>query len=358
MFCGGGSAGHVIPNIALIRELEGSYICEYMGTDGIERDICRRETVKFYRFDAVKLIRGKIIANLAIPFRLIKSVKQARAILLKARPDLLFCKGGYAALPPAIAARRLGIPVIAHESDLSPGIANRITSLFAEVTLTSFPETAEKFRRGLYAGAPVRREITCGNRAKAMEKFGLDARQTVIIFGGGSGSAAINDCVRITAADICRDYNIIHICGKGNLRTADIYGYVQLEYTQDMASVYACADCAVARCGSNSAFELMANKIPTLFIPLENRRSRGDQAENAQYFYKSGLCRVLKQSLLTAEKLQEEIRATMGDRKLKKALSSYSFESGNTRIKAEIVRYAEGNDAKARSRACKAVPDS
>lgn len=340
MFCGGGSAGHVMPNFAIMRALQGRYEVEYMGTDGIESALCRGEGIKFFTFAAPKFVRGKICENLAIPFRLKKSVACARDILLKEKPGVLFCKGGYVSLPPALAAKKLGIPVIAHESDFTPGLANKIISRFAEVTLTSFPETAERFARGRYAGAPIRKEACKGGRARAMEKFGLDARPTVIVFGGGSGSAAISAALRQVIPQICAEYNVLHICGRGNKIESAVHGYVQIEFERDMGAVYACADCAVARSGSNSAFELMANRIPTLFIPLENRATRGDQLKNAQYFAGAGLCRILRQRELTPEKLKDEIFALMNDREIKRALSGYNFPRGNEKIAAEIERVA------------------
>ncbi len=337
MFCGGGSAGHVMPNMALCGDLGGKYECLYMGTDGIEHEICGRYGLRFYSFPAPKFVRGKVLCNLALPFKLIKSVKKSREILAGVRPDLLFCKGGYASLPPAIAAAKLGIPVIAHESDLTPGLANKIISRRAEVTLTAFPETARKFGRGLYAGAPIRRDALkdCGGVKKS-------GRPTVIVFGGGSGSRALNDCVRRAAPLLCKRYDVIHVCGKGNVVKTDIEGYIQMEFARDMGRLYAVADCAVARCGANSAFELIINAVPTLFIPLENRRSRGDQLENARYFQRAGVCHVMRQPQLRAGTLIEGIDEVLRDKELKKQLAEYNLQPGNRRIIAEIERYAEG----------------
>lgn len=335
MFCGGGSAGHVMPNIALCEELGKRYECLYMGTDGIEREICGRYGIPFYAFPAPKFVRGKVLCNLALPFRLVKAIKRARGILAEVRPDLLFCKGGYVSLPPALAAAKPGIPVIAHESDLTPGLANRIISRRAEVTLTAFPETAERFCRGLYAGAPIRRDAMkdCGGDIKK-------ARPTVIVFGGGSGSKVLNDCVRRAAPALCKRYDVIHICGKGNVQKQNTEGYIQTEFARDMGRLYAVADCAVARCGANSAFELIINRVPTLFIPLENRRSRGDQLQNARYFERAGVCRVLRQSQLNAATLADGIDGVMRDGELKKRLDEYNLQPGNGRIIAEIERYA------------------
>ena len=337
MFCGGGSAGHVMPNIAICGDICDKYSCIYMGTDGIEREICGRYGIEFYSFTAPKFVRGKLLCNLSLPFKLIKAVKQSRVILQRTHPDLLFCKGGYASLPPAIAAAKLGIPVITHESDLSPGLANKIISRRAEVTLTAFPETAEKFSRGLYAGAPIRKDALADRGGHEVKK---SRRPTIIIFGGGSGSRTLNECVRRAAPLLCKRYEVIHICGKGNVEKLDIDGYVQTEFARDIGRLYAVADCAVSRCGANSAFELIINGVPTLFIPLENRRSRGDQKENARYFERAGVCHVLGQPQLSAGALIESIDGVLRDRGLKERLKEYNLQPGNRRIIAEIERYA------------------
>ena len=340
MFCGGGSAGHVMPNIALANELSHGYTAEYMGTDGIEYAVCRAEGIKFFMLSAPKLTRGKIAANLSVPCKLQRSVREAREILSREMPDLLFCKGGYASLPPALAAKKLHIPVIAHESDLTPGLANKIISRFAAITLTSFPETAEKIKNGRYSGPPVRRQAMAGGRTRAREKFGLDERPTVLVYGGGSGSRAINEALRGTLKKLCEEYNVLHICGRGNLLNANIYGYVQREFVENIGEAYACADCAVARAGSGSAFELLINGIPALFVPLENGATRGDQVKNAEYFEKRGLCRVLRERRLDPDTLRENILELMKDDSIRSTLAAYEPSCGNRRILAEIERVA------------------
>ena len=156
MFCGGGSAGHVIPNIALIEQLKNSYSTYYMGTGAIEEKICQSNGVEFFKFDAVKLVRGKIFCNLLIPFKLLRSIKQAGEIIDKVKPDLLFCKGGYVCYPSAVAAYKRHIPVITHESDISAGLTNRLIAKKCKRVLTSFPNTAKHFKNGVYTGPPMR----------------------------------------------------------------------------------------------------------------------------------------------------------------------------------------------------------
>lgn len=336
MFCGGGSAGHVIPNIALCDQLKGQFELCYTGTCAIEKDICGTHGIDFYEFDAVKLVRGKILRNLAIPFKLIKSIKQCEAIMEKQSPDLLFCKGGYASLPPAFAAKKFGIPVLTHESDLTPGLANRLIARKCRRVLTAFPTTARKFKNGVYAGTPLRRELFGRDKLLAKREYRLDLRPTVIVLGGGSGSKKINEYVRAIAPKLCESYNILHVCGKGNTVYSSVYGYKQVEFIEDMGLAYAAADYAVARCGANSAHELIALKIPTLFIPLENKSSRGDQLCNAEYFANLGLCHVMHENELYKTNLLQKIEELIKDKNLKAALEGYTFKRGNERIIEEI----------------------
>lgn len=335
-FCGGGSAGHVMPNVALIEELKGEYEISYIGTDAIERDICRARGIKFVPFDGVKLQRGKILVNLKIPFRLLKSVRQCKKIIEAEKPDLLFCKGGYACVPPAIAAAKAKIPVLTHESDLSMGLANKFIARKCRRVLTAFPSTSRKLKNGVYAGTPMRADLFGRDKDTEKRKLGLDNRPVILVFGGGSGSEIINENIRKIAAKLCRTFNVLHVCGKGRAVQTNIDGYRQIEFTEDMGALYACADYAVARCGSNSAHELIALKIPTLFIPLGNKSSRGDQIANADYFFSEGLCRVLHEKDLNPERLETEIRALVADDNIKSALQGCNLQRGNEFIKEEI----------------------
>lgn len=338
LFCGGGSAGHVIPNIALIEELKEHFNCVYIGTNGIEKDICAQNNVKFYECNTPKLVRGKILTNLKLPFKLIKSVKNADNLLDEIQPDLIFSKGGYACFPAVWAAKKKNIAVITHESDIHPGLATRLIARRCKKVLTSFPQTAKKFGNGIYTGSPMRKNLFNADKAAALERFGLDFRPTIVVLGGGSGSKIINDNIRKIAAKLCKDYNILHLCGKNNATGTSIYGYKQIEFAHDMGAVYACADVAVSRCGSNSAFELMSLKIPTLFIPLANSASRGDQIKNAEYFKEKGLCHVLNERELTPDSLYSGIIGVLKDNKIKSALDKSDVKCGNELIKTEVLR--------------------
>lgn len=338
LFCGGGSAGHVIPNIALIEELKGAYNCVYMGTDGIEKQICARNGVDFYECNTPKLIRGKILKNLAIPFKLFQAKRKAGEILKKIKPDLIFSKGGYVSVPAVLCAKKLNIPVITHESDLKAGVATKLIAKRCKKVLTSFPSTAKRFDNGIYTGSPMRKNLFGRKKAEAREKLGLDLRPTVLVLGGGSGSKIINENVRKIANMLCKDYNILHLCGRGNSVSSNVYGYKQIEFAEDMGEIYACADIAVSRCGSNTAFELLALKIPTVFIPLQNSASRGDQVENAEYFNNAGLCEIVYERDLTAESLYNSVCGLLKNDKIKAALNICDIKCGNEKIKTEVER--------------------
>lgn len=342
LFCGGGSAGHVIPNVAVIEDLGKSFEAVYLGTDGIEKRICKENGIDFIEYEAVKLVRGKFFCNLKIPFKLLKSISVAGKIIDDIKPDLVFTKGGYASIPPAVAAQKRGIPVITHESDVSAGLANRLIARKCKRVLTTFPATAAKFKNGVCTGSPMRRKLFTGDKAAALKRFGLDMRPTLLVLGGGSGSDVINACIRQIAPIICRSFNILHICGRGKKTNMETYGYRQLEFTNEMNLAYAAADAAVSRCGSNAANELIAMKIPTLFIPLENKISRGDQVKNAEFFSAMGLCKVLHKADLSGGALIKEIYGLFNDSKLKKALAESSVKCGNENILNEIKEVLYG----------------
>lgn len=338
LLTGGGSAGHVVPNLALLPDFSEYFEVCYLGTDGIERTLAEQAGLPFYTVPAPKLVRGSVLKNLALPFRLTHSVRQARKALREIAPDVLFSKGGYAALPAVLAAKRLGIPVFAHESDLTPGLANRLSARRCAAVFTSFPETAEKFRNGVYTGAPVRASLFAGDRGQALARYGFRGEKPVLlVFGGGSGSAALNAAVRGAVFALSDAFDILHLCGKGNAVPAQIGGYVQREYEEDMAAAYAAADLVAARAGSGTVFELLALKKPALLVPLENRRSRGDQVQNAQYFEERGLCRVLREGNLSPRTFEEAVCALAKDEALRRRLAAAPFRRGNRAIAAAVA---------------------
>ena len=342
LFTGGGSAGHVVPNIALIEEILSNDLAEvcYMGTDGIEKSLVAEWKIPYYEIACPKLIRGggftAFKKNVKIPSAFFRAVKQAKKGMEIFKPDLVFSKGGYVALPVVLAAKSLKIPCYAHESDFSPGLANKLSARFCKKVFTSFPETARKLKRGEYSGAPMRRSVLSASKAEARKKWNIGFHERVLlIFGGGSGSAAINAAVRSQLKTLTQNCVVLHVCGKGNTVQSTIKNYRQFEYINEMGEAYACADAVVARAGAGTVFELMALKKPSLLIPLEGQ-TRGDQAENAEYFRAKGLCRVLSQGNLS--RLSAEVQKTLSDEHLKKRLAENRFTPANPLILQALTR--------------------
>ena len=250
------------------------------------------------------------------------------------KPDLVFSKGGFVALPVVYAAHKLKIPCLAHESDLSPGLANKLSAKHCLALLTSFPETAKLFKNGKYCGPPIRQELFAHSRSAAKRELCDETnRKVVLVFGGGSGSEVLNEAVRKIAPKLCKRYYLLHICGKGNMIDCRLQNYKQIEFVTDMGAAYACADIVVSRSGAGTVFELLALKKPSILIPLE-RQTRGDQKENAEYFQRKGLCRILTENDLDA--LYEEIEKTLIDEDLKGRLATFSFPTGNNNLLFEI----------------------
>ena len=336
LFTGGGSAGHVLPAIALIEEILSDGIADvcYMGTNGIEKSILSEWKIPFYEISCPKLVRGGGFSafkeNLKIPFRLKKAVAEAKKGLEIFKPDVVFSKGGFVALPVVLASKKLKIPCFAHESDLSPGLTTRLTATKCIKTFTSFPETAKKIKRGVYSGAPIRRVVFNSSKADARRKLGIGFHEKVLlVFGGGSGSKAINDALRKALPTLTEKYFVLHVCGKGNLVKSNVKNYMQFEFVSDMGTLYACSDAVVARAGAGTIFELLSLKKPSLLIPLSGA-TRGDQIENAHYFQSRGLCRVLSQDNLFS--FFEEVTKLFTDEQLKSRLLDCEITCGNKKI--------------------------
>ncbi len=340
LFTGGGTAGHVMPNVALMEELraKGRVDIAYMGSEGIEKSIVGGMKIPYYTISCPKLVRGGGASawknNVKIPFALRRAVKEAKKGLEVLRPNLVFSKGGYVALPVVFAAKKLGIPCLLHESDLSPGLANKLCASKCKYAFTSFPETANSLKNGRYGGAPIRRAIlsTSPVKARAEREIAKDAK-VLLVFGGGSGSRALNEGVRNALPELTKRYLILHVCGKGNVVESNFKNYRQFEFVADMGGLYACADLVLSRAGAGTIFELMALKKPSILVPLEGA-TRGDQLQNAEYFKDKGLCRVLPQGRLT--QLAQEVEEAFADHALQKRLLSCEYRSGNARILGEI----------------------
>lgn len=337
LFTGGGSAGHAVPNVAIIEEIlkTGEADVCYIGSAGIEKELVGALKIPYFQIEPPKFIRAFSAKNLKIPFAFKKAVKEAEKGLAAFRPNVVFSKGGYVALPVVCAARKLKIPCLTHESDLSAGLSNRLMAKKCEKVLTSFPETAEAFKNGKYVGSPLRKSLFSFDRERARRDYGF-SRKTLLVFGGGSGSKAINDMLRKSLPVLSKKYDILHLCGRGNAVESRIRGYKQIEFEADMGKAYAAADLVVSRAGSNAVFEILALKKPSVLIPLEGQ-TRGDQKQNAAYFQRRNLARVLREA--DGAYFAEAIEDSFLDETIVSRLAVSDFSSGNDNILKEIRRY-------------------
>jgi UDP-N-acetylglucosamine--N-acetylmuramyl-(pentapeptide) pyrophosphoryl-undecaprenol N-acetylglucosamine transferase len=319
---GGGSAGHVTPNLALIPKLKMlGYEIEYIGTkEGIERKIIEDENIKYYPISSGKLRRYFDMKNFSDPLKVIKGLFEAKKIIKMQKPDIVFSKGGFVSVPVVLAAYLNKVPVIAHECDITPGLANKLAAPYCTKVCVTFPEALNEIKKGkgVVTGNPIRRELFEGSKIKASEICGFKNKKPILmIIGGSLGSKGINVAIRTKLEKLILDYNIIHICGNGNLDKTleNKNGYKQFEYVKDeLPHLLAGADIVVSRAGANAIFELLALRKPNLLIPLSAKSSRGDQILNARSFEKSGYSMVIQDEELTPESLEIKIKELYNDR--------------------------------------------
>lgn len=323
VFTGGGTAGHVMPNMAIIPKLQRQgWRAAYIGSAaGIERELIGQlEDVPYYAISTGKLRRYVDIRNMRDPFRVLRGIGQAYRLLGKLRPNIVFSKGGFVAVPVTIAAWLRRIPVIVHESDMTPGLANKISLPLASKICVTFPETLSHVPPGkaVLTGSPIRDQLYRGNAQKARLQCGfVKDKPVLLVMGGSLGSQKINEALRADLSRLLQRYQIIHICGKGNRdnRLAAARGYRQFEFVgEELPDMLALADIAVSRAGANAIFELLALRIPMLLIPLSLAASRGDQLMNARSFERQGYSRVLYEEQLSPEALYNAIGALYDDR--------------------------------------------
>ena len=316
LLTGGGTAGHVTPNLALVPYLkEAGFEIEYMGSyEGIEKSLVTEAGLPYYGISSGKLRRYLDLKNLTDPARIMKGYGEARKYMKEHKPDVVFSKGGFVSVPVIFAAARLGIPVVIHESDLSPGLANRLSIPKATRICYSFPETIDYLANtdAVHTGLPVRDALKNGVRENGLKLCGFSGNKPVLLIIGGSlGSAVINEAVRCSLSELCRDFDIIHICGKGKLDPsfADVPGYKQFEYVGDeLPDMFAAADIVISRAGANVINELAALHKPALLIPLGTNASRGDQILNAESFKKRGFSKVLFEEELSGGTLVSGVK--------------------------------------------------
>lgn len=308
---GGGTAGHVTPNIALLPRLyELGYDVHYIGSyNGIEKTLIENCQVPYYGISSGKLRRYFDLKNFSDPFKVVKGFSEAAKLLKKLKPDVVFSKGGFVSVPVVLAAKQQRIPVIIHESDMTPGLANKLSIPAASKVCCNFPETISHLPKGkaVLSGSPIREELLSGSRSKALNFTGLSGTKPVLLIIGGSlGSVVVNEAVRSILPKLLKKFDIIHLCGKGKLdqTLTAMNGYVQYEYiSEELKDLFALSDIVISRAGANSICEFLALRKPALLIPLSAAASRGDQILNARSFEKQGYAAVLEEEQLNAETL-------------------------------------------------------
>lgn len=343
---GGGTAGHVTPNIALVPHLKAAgYEIVYIGSyDGIEKKLISDfPEISYYGIATGKFRRYLDIKNLTDPFRVIKGCAEARKILKKEKPDVLFSKGGFVSVPVVRAAASLHIPCIIHESDMTPGLANRLCIPVARRVCCNFPETLKMLpeEKAVLTGSPIREELSCGNKIAALELCNFTTLKPVImVIGGSLGAASVNQVVREALDKLLVDFQVIHICGKDKIddRLLNTNGYKQFEYLKtELKDVFAMADVVISRAGANAICELLALKKPNLLIPLPAASSRGDQILNAASFEAQGFSIVMQEKDLTPDLLVEKVQELYFTRQIYIDAMNASLQMSSIRSIMELI---------------------
>lgn len=348
---GGGTAGHVTPNIALLPQLR-QMGCEihYIGdVNGMEKRLMAPYGfVTYHGISTGKLRRYLSVQNLKDPFKVLKGIGQCKKLLASLRPDVIFAKGGFVSVPVVLAAKKHGIPVVLHESDFTIGLANRISAPRATVVCTSFAPTLKELKggRGVWTGSPVREELLHATRAQAQAffQFLYPERPTLVFMGGSLGAQALNQALRSAFDTLLAQYNVIHITGRGNLDVALSHpNYRAYEYlTDEMPLVFAAADLFVCRSGANTLFELLATQRPSVLVPLPSASSRGDQLLNAGFFQQQGFADVLLQEDITPETLLSAVEHGLSTAQEKVEAMRHSPMQNGTENVLQQIKTAAG----------------
>lgn len=349
---GGGTAGHVTPNIALIPLLKkDGYDITYIGSfNGIEKELIQPLGVKYYGISSGKLRRYLDFKNVTDAFRVVKGLSDAVKIIRDVKPNIIFSKGGFVSVPVALGGYLTKTPVIIHESDISVGLANKIAIPFANKVCATFPEALNNIKenKAVLTGTPIRQELFKGSKDKGIEicnfsKNTINSKKYMLIMGGSLGSVKINNALRENLDKLLEKFNIMHLCGKGNLDESlnNKTGYCQMEYaSKELPHILALSDIIISRAGSNSICEFLALKKPNLLIPLSKEASRGDQILNANSFKKQGFSEVLFEEDLTNETLLESIDTLLQKEDMYiKNMSNTPLSSATEKVMIEINKY-------------------
>ena len=346
---GGGTAGHVTPNIALIEALrEENWEIHYIGTqNGMERDLISRiPDVEYHSVPSGKLRRYFDIKNFTDPFKVLAGSVKAAHLIGKIKPNIVFSKGGFVSVPVVYGAWLHRVPVIVHESDMTSGLANRLSAPLSCAVCTTFPEAAKAAgAKGVCTGTPMRRDLFMGRREEGLRICGFSGKRPVLMMTGGSlGAQAVNAALREALPQLTRVFDVAHLCGKGNLDESlnNVPGYRQFEYMrEEMAHIYAMSDVIVSRAGSNTLCEILALKKPALLIPYPKGASRGDQILNAESFRARGMCHVLMQENMTADTLAQGVIDVYKQRRaLEGAIAACPQRDGTAAVMEQIHKFA------------------
>lgn len=338
---GGGTAGHVTPNIALLPHLkEAGFEVSYIGSyDGIEKRLVGDFNVPYYGISTGKLRRYFDVKNFTDPFRVLKGFAEAKRTLKEIAPDVVFSKGGFVSVPVVRAAASLGIPCIIHESDMTPGLANKLCIPVASKVCCNFPETEKQLPAGkaVLTGSPIREELAAGSKEAGLDICGFHTLKPVImVIGGSLGATSINQCVRKALPVLLEKYQIVHICGKGKLDNLllNTPGYKQFEYVkEELKDFFAMSDIVISRAGANAICELLALKKPHLLIPLSAKASRGDQILNAESFQNQGFSMVLDEDDLAEDTLVKAVDELFAKRDFyRKNMEESSYKDSISKI--------------------------
>ena len=344
VFTGGGTAGHVMPNLALIPIVEKQgFHTEYIGTkNGIEKEIMAGTDVPYHAISAGKLRRYFSLQNLLDPFKIIAGYAGAKRILKRIRPVAVFSKGGFVTVPVVFAAKRLGIRVVLHESDYTPGLANRLCIPRAFKVCVSFPETLRHIPdgKGVYTGLPIRASLQKGSRKKGLQMCGFSGDNPVLLIMGGSlGAQSLNKHIDHALLELTEQFDVIHIRGEKNLLRGDMpQGYRQFGFIgEPLPDILAAADMMISRAGATAVFEILSLHIPALFVPLPRSASRGDQILNAEHFVESGFSHMIMQEDITHESLLTAVEELYSNRKRLTAAMKKCKQADAAQLVAKIL---------------------
>ncbi len=342
VFTGGGTAGHVTPNLALIEVLQQEHWqIDYMGSyEGIEKSMISALNLPYHGVSGGKLRRYFSWKNFFDPFKIIVGILQAYRILHQIKPDVVFSKGGFVAFPIVVGAWLNRIPVVAHESDISPGLANRLSFPFVDKICVTFSLAKDHFKKQdkvEVTGTPIRQQLFRGDKDKGLSICGFnDQKPCLLVVGGSQGAESLNQCVRQALDHLLEKYQIIHLCGKNKIDPilTNKTGYCQFEYAnEELADLFAASDLIISRAGANSLYEILALAKPHVLIPLSQKVSRGDQVQNAHYFEQKGISIVVAEEQLNPETLCASVEEVNKNKtQLIKKIKALAIESATIKI--------------------------